>query len=381
MRDIKMCCHRNLPNPAILSEKENLPENFLRPPGKVASHQRKMPKNHHMVRKLRMIRFALGMMLICLTMTQISVAAQNGAVHPAPVPSPGANGTIHPATVPSAGGNGSAQPSAGTTTAGNETEQPTPVPSAAAANLPALPPPPKGRSTVEGGTIRSVDPVRDQLMLNVYGTKPMKILYDERTQVYRDGVKAPLSDLHAKDHASVETVLDGTKIFAVSIHMLSKPPEGEAQGQVLSYDAGTGQLTISAALSQKPVTLHVPAGTSIVGVGQVTVSSPSAGLADLVKGTLVLVNFNSGNNGRGVATKISILAAPGSSFAFTGNVVSLDLAANRMVLVDPKDDQSYSIVFEPGRFPMSRDFHVGTHVTVTALFDGSHYVATGAKVI
>ena len=51
------------------------------------------------------------------------------------------------------------------------------------------------------------------------------------------------------------------------------------------------------------------------------------------------------------------------------------------VLLDPKDDQSYSIVFDRNRFPMSRDLHVGTHVTVTANFDGANYVATAAKVI
>ena len=38
-------------------------------------------------------------------------------------------------------------------------------------------------------------------------------------------------------------------------------------------------LTVTAALSGQPITLHVPAGTSIVGVGQFTVSSPSAGIA------------------------------------------------------------------------------------------------------
>jgi hypothetical protein len=179
----------------------------------------------------------------------------------------------------------------------------------------------------------------------------------------------------------VETVLDGTKIFALSIHMLSQAPEGECQGQVLSYDAGSGLLTVTAALSRQPITLHVPAGTSVVGVGQVTVSSPSAGLQDLVKGTLVSVKFDSSNNGRGVARQISILATPGSSFVFTGNIVSLDLAANRLVLLDPKDDQSYSIVFDRNRFPMSRDLHVGTHVTVTTNFDGSSYVATAAKII
>jgi hypothetical protein len=290
-----------------------------------------------------MVRLFAGMVLASMAMAQVSLAAQNS----------GQNADVQPA------------PPAQTGTVDRS----------------ALPPPPKGRSTVEGGTIRSVDPVRDQLILSVYGTKPMKILYDERTQIYRDGVKAPLSDLHAQDHASIETILDGTKIFAISIHMLSKAPVGECQGQVVSFDAGTGQLTVRAALSRQPITLHVPAGTPIVGVGQITVSSPSAGMADLVPGTLVSATFDSSNNGRGVARQISILATPGSSFVFSGNVVSLDLAANRLVLIDPKDDQSYTIVFDRNRFPMSRDLHVGTHVTVTANFDGSNYVATAAKVI
>ncbi|HEY5255227.1 MAG TPA: hypothetical protein VIJ53_11275 [Acidobacteriaceae bacterium] len=290
-----------------------------------------------------MIRFFAGVLLAGMAMAPMSLAAQN---------------SIQSADI-----------------------QPAPTAQAGAGDRSALPPPPKGRSTVEGGTIRSVDPVRDQLVLSVYGTKPMKILYDERTLVYRDGVKAPLSDLHAQDHASIQTVLDGTKIYALSIHMLSKAPEGEAQGQVQNYDAGTGMLTVTAALSGQPITLHVPAGTSIVGVGQLAVSSPSAGLQDLVKGTLVSVKFDSSNNGRGVARQISILATPGSSFVFTGNVVSLDLAANRLVLLDPKDDQTYSIVFDRSRFPMSQDLHVGSHVTVTTNFDGSHYVATAAKIL
>lgn len=259
--------------------------------------------------------------------------------------------------------------------------QPAPVAQTTKIGQSALPPPPKGRSTVEGGTIRSVDPVRDQLTLNVYGAKPMKILFDERTKVYRNGVKASLSDLHAQEHASVQTVLDGTRIFALSIHMLSQAPEGEAQGQVLSYDPGTGILTLTAALSGEPIKLRVPAGTSVVGVGQVNVSSPSAGLQDLVKGTLVSVKFDSSNNGSGVARQISILAIPGSSFVFIGNVVSLDLGANRLVLLDPKDNQRYLIVFDRSHFPMTRDLHVGMRVRVTASFDGSHYVATAVKTI
>ena len=68
-----------------------------------------------------------------------------------------------------------------------------------------------GESTVMGGEIRSVDPVQDQFQLKVFGQRPMKILFDARTQVYRDGKKIPLRDLGSEEHASVQTVLDGAK--------------------------------------------------------------------------------------------------------------------------------------------------------------------------
>jgi len=44
-----------------------------------------------------------------------------------------------------------------------------------------LPPIPTGKSTVIGGEIRSVDPVRDQVTLKVFGgNDTMKVLFDER---------------------------------------------------------------------------------------------------------------------------------------------------------------------------------------------------------
>src|SRR5271167_1635129 len=59
--------------------------------------------------------------------------------------------------------------------------------SAGASSLPSAP---KGKSTVIGGSIRSVDRVRDQFMLDVFGGRKLKVLFDERTQIYRDGVKS-----------------------------------------------------------------------------------------------------------------------------------------------------------------------------------------------
>ena len=233
---------------------------------------------------------------------------------------------------------------------------------------------PRGKSTVIGGMISGVDPVRDQLTLKVFGGgRPMKILFDERTQVYRDGVKTSLRDLRANDHASVETMLDGTTVFARSIHMLSRSPEGECQGQVVSYEAGTGELTVSESLSPELIKLHVPPGTAIVRQGQAASAPGSSGVSDLVKGTLISATFSSDNKGQGIANRIAILATPGSEVSFTGTVTFLDLRSNQFAVAD--NDQSYKIVFDPAVFPATRNLHEGTNVKVTAEFDGTRYVA------
>jgi hypothetical protein len=244
----------------------------------------------------------------------------------------------------------------------------------------ALPPIPSGKSTVIGGAIRAVDPVRDQITLKVFGGRSMKILFDERTQFYRDGTRTSLRDLRPEDHASVQTVLDGTNVFAISIHILSQPPQGELQGQVLNFDPGTRQLAVSSALSHQSITVRVPPGTPVVRVGQAASASAESGASDFVKGTLVSVEFKSGNNGQGVATKIAVLATPGSVFVFSGNITFLDLHAGVLALVDPRDGKTYKISFDPSRFPTSRDLHEGAHVSVTTDFVGTRYVASAIKV-
>jgi hypothetical protein len=237
---------------------------------------------------------------------------------------------------------------------------------------------PRGKSTVIGGTISSVDPIADSLTLKVFGgkqTKALKILFDERTQVFRDGAKSSLRDLRANDHASVETMLDGDTVFARSIHMLSKSPEGECHGQIVGYDPGTGLLTVSESLSPETIKLVVPAGTAIVRQGQAASTSRSAGVSDLVKGTLIAASFQSNTKGQGIANHIAILASPGDELTFAGSVTFLDLRAKQFVVADAQNNQSYKIVFDPDSVPAARDLHEGANVKVTAEFDGSHYNA------
>ena len=232
-----------------------------------------------------------------------------------------------------------------------------------------LPPVPQGKSTVVGGAIRDVDAVRDQFTLNIFGGKTMKVLFDERTEVYRDGKRTQLRDLRVGEHVSVETMLDGTAVFARSVRMLSQLPEGECQGQVLRYDRSRGELLVRDMLTPDPIRLHVSSATPILREGQPTSNG------DLTAGTLIAASFQADGSGKNVARKISVLATPGGAFVFTGNVVFLDLRSGRIVLVDPRDSKRYEISFDPTRLTLSREVREGAIVSVTASFDGTRYSA------
>jgi hypothetical protein len=243
------------------------------------------------------------------------------------------------------------------------------------ANAGELPPAPSGKSTIFGGEIQRVDPVRDELTLKVYGEKPMKILFDERTLVYLDGKRIPLRTLSPEQHAAVETTLDGANVFAVSIHALSQQPEGDYQGRVVSYDPGTRQLTIASSASRDTLTVQVAGDATFQREGQPSFTAAGSGPQDLRHGSLVSIDFASSQTGHGIASKISVLAVPGAAFAFNGNISSLDLHSGLMVLVDPRDQQSYQISFDAARLPAGQELHIGEHVNVKAEYDGLHYVA------
>ncbi len=243
------------------------------------------------------------------------------------------------------------------------------------ADFSALPAMPRGRSTVLGGQITSVDPVLDQFILRVFGQRPIRIYFDERTQIYRNGSRIPLHDLRDQQHASVQTVLEGTNVFAISIHMLSDVPQGEAQGRVLDYSPETRELTLGSLLSGEPIRLFLRDDTPVVREGQGAFKSASAGQADLVHGALVSVTFDPGDKGRAIASRVIVLAKPGSDFVFSGKLSSLDMHSGIMVLVDPRDQKNYQISFDPALSSVANTLHVGDQVRVSAAFDGTRYTA------
>ncbi|HEX4032513.1 MAG TPA: hypothetical protein VHX20_19270 [Terracidiphilus sp.] len=243
------------------------------------------------------------------------------------------------------------------------------------AGIAELPPAPQGQTTIFGGSIRNFDPVRDQFMLNVVGQHPMRVLFDERTHVFRDGTKMQLRDLGPEDHASVETTLDGSSVFAVSIHILSQAPEGQYQGSVSSFNPSTGALSIRASSSRDPLKIFVSTNTKFARRGQSQFTSAQSGPADLAPGSLVSVTFQSQKPGHAIANTITVLAIPGSSFYFSGKLVSIDVHSGLLVLTNSTDEKNYQIVFNATLFPESHTLHPGDRLRVRAAYNGTNFVA------
>jgi hypothetical protein len=239
----------------------------------------------------------------------------------------------------------------------------------AASLLPDLPPVPAGKATLVGGTIERLDRVQDRLTVHVFGGEKMKILFDTRTGIYRDGVKISAAELRQGDRVYVDTMLDGSEIFARNIRLKSSGPVGESQGVILSYRASNGELLVRDAISPHPLKVRVTSSTRLTQ-GNRTVAASS-----LTPGTLVAVTFGPQQKGADVAREISILAERGANFTFAGQVTFLDLHSGLLVLKSATDQKTYEIHLDPSQVRVDDSLRQGADVTVLTRFDGTGYVA------
>lgn len=235
------------------------------------------------------------------------------------------------------------------------------------ANPAGIPPLPGGKVTLLGGTIQKVDHIRDRLTLQVFGGNRTAVLFDERTRVFRDGKSATLDDLKNGERAYVDTTLDGTQIFARNIRVVAQLPTGQSSGQIVDYRPGSGELIVRDTISPEPVKMRL-AGNAVILQGD-----RIAGPAELKAGTLVTLAFTPGNGEAPIVRQISILALPGAAFIFSGRIEHLDLRRGLLVVVDPRDNKSYEVYFDPTARHLARDLKQGVDVTVQATFDGRRY--------
>jgi hypothetical protein len=235
--------------------------------------------------------------------------------------------------------------------------------------LPDLPPLPPAKASLIGGTVQKLDRVRDQVTVQIFGGGKMKVAFDTRTHFYRDGIDGSASGLQKGDRVYLDTILDGSTVFARSIRVKTTNSTGETEGTIISYRADKGELEIRDALSPRSLKIHVTPQTRLMH-GDQTVSAN-----ELMPGTLVVIKFGPQQNGGDVAQELSVLAIPGSSFTFAGRITSLDLRLGVMVLDSSTDHKTYEIYFDPSVIASNDKLREASDVTVITRFDGNRYVA------
>jgi hypothetical protein len=240
--------------------------------------------------------------------------------------------------------------------------------------LPDLPSLPPAKATLIGGAIQKLDRVRDQITVQVFGGGKMKIFFDTRTHIYDGSRQASTSDLHPGDRVYVDTILDGSTVFAKTIRLKTTASAGESQGIVASYRVDKDELVLRDILSPHPLKIRLTPQTSIVH------GDHSASTSELVPGTLVAVKFGPQQDGSDVAREVSVLAIPGASFAFAGRVAGLDLRLGLLTLTSTTDNRTYEIYFDPSVIRADDNLRQAADVTVLTRFDGSRYVAHSVTV-
>jgi len=232
----------------------------------------------------------------------------------------------------------------------------------------------RGKSTLIGGTIESLDHVRDRFVVRAFGGRNIAIIFDNRTRVYRDGVTASLRDLQSGQRVYLDTALAGTDIFARSVRVLSQNSAGQSSGQVLSYDAASRELALRDVMAGEPAKFVLSPNASVLRDGK------NASPTDLQAGSLVTLKFNPSPNGPALVKEVSILASPGANFVFSGRITHLDLHLGLLVLVDPRDQKSYDIHFDPNSAGIDERLREGAEVVATTSFDGARYTASNIVV-
>jgi Domain of unknown function (DUF5666) len=234
--------------------------------------------------------------------------------------------------------------------------------------LPDLPPLPAARATLIGGILEKLDRVQDQIIVQVFGGGKTTVFFDTRTHIYRDGKPALGSELRPGQRVYVDTILNGSMVFARNISLKTAIPQGENEGVVASYRHDKGELVVRDLISPEPLKLHLRSDTRILKDDQPVAAS------DLTPGTLIAVQFGGEFDGQVIAERVSILAAQGANFNFAGRVTYLDLRTGLLVLTSATNHQTYEIYLDPS-VPIDQDFSEGADVTVIAEFDGNRYVA------
>ncbi len=230
--------------------------------------------------------------------------------------------------------------------------------------VPALP---QGKTSLIGGNVAKVDTVHNKLNVKIFGGGKWDLAFDERTHFYRDGQETTFENIKKGDRVYVDTMLDGHRILARNVRVMTTSGPADARGQVLSVNGSA--MSIRDELSSQPLRFVVDEKTLVKRDGG------EGSLSNVQAGSLIAVRFAPSGQYRGVAREITLLASPGENFTFVGKVMHLDLRNGLLAVENRTDSKTYDIAFDRQEKSLA-DLMVGSEITVDAVFDGRQYRAS-----
>lgn len=250
-----------------------------------------------------------------------------------------------------------------------------PEPKEALANDPLLAPAkkPDGKVSLLGGTVKSIDQIRNRLTLDVYKAGTMKYRFDDRTRIMKDGLDVTQLAIHKGDRIYVDSQLDKGNLFARNIVIHTGKTEAAANGQVISYNAKSGDVAVRDNLTSQPVRFRLGPATEYRNNGK------NASASELRPGALVKVVFGVSPAERNIAKSVEILATPGSTFSFFGRVTHLDLRTGVIGIENKADGKLYEVRFNPAD-TIAHELKIGAEVVINASFDGAKYAAKSVEI-
>jgi hypothetical protein len=229
-----------------------------------------------------------------------------------------------------------------------------------------LPPLKHEKVTLFGGVVVRLDEVMNHMVFQPFGTnQKMQVHFDTRTHFYLDGKPITEREIKQGQRIYLDTQLNGDRVFAKTVWIRSTAESGIGRGQILDFDSAHRMVTVRDELSNQPLRLQL-APNAIIRKGNQTGSG-----SDLVQGALVSIEFGAQRELRA----ITVLASPGSSFAFAGRVTFVDLSQKMIAIDNRSDGKKYDVSMEAIAPSVLRQIREGEEVSLSTVFDGSRYSA------
>jgi hypothetical protein len=229
-----------------------------------------------------------------------------------------------------------------------------------------LPPLRHEKVTLTGGVVVRLDEVMNHMVFQPFGTnQKMHVHFDTRTHFYQDGKPITEREVKQGQRIYLDTQLNGDRVFAKTIWIRTTAESGVGRGQIMDFDSRHRVVTVRDELSNQPLKLQLAPNASIRKGNQAGAES------DLVEGALVSIEFGAQRELRA----ITVLASPGSTFAFAGRVTFVDLSQKMIAIDNHSDGKKYDVAMDAIAPSVLRQIREGEEVSVSTVFDGTRYSA------